>query len=464
MVASGPLADGMVVRTYNAASHKRFDPFPTNPQINTNHIFSAVDLTGVGFKSTNLPTVQCTLVGRKHILFATHFRANIDGETLTFVNAANQVFTRTCTTQTIIHKDGNQSDLVLVELDTPIDSDTGITPLPYYATAPVVGVTPLGVIGRKNAAPDSGNPMVGEATYDVGLALADIGGGIETVVYQFDYLTAGLGANDCFLQSGDSGSPTFVNVGGTAALIGIHSAINVIPSGQENFDTFVPHYTAELDAVLNPLGFRMRPHNAPATTMSGSGAVSQTTPRKAMALDYDFTVENTGTELAGNVEIELVFASGEGPDSVSGTGWVAYGSGDRWTLRRSSLGASAQGSITASWAAAPSPNADALAALADELAPTAEASNPLAVALSPAARLEAPVALASEPNADALAAAVELLAPTAVDSSPLVVAPSPAARLESPVALESEPMAVEAVLLAVASSPTAVESAALAAD
>ena len=356
LVASIPQANAMVVRTYSAASHQRFSPFPVSPAINTNHIFSAVDLTGVGFKSTNLPTVQCTLVGRKHILFAAHYGYIINGETLTFVNAANQVVTRTCTTQTVIWKDGNQSDLVLVELNEPIDSDSGISPLPYYATAPVVGVTALGILGRKNAAPDSGNPIVGEATYDVAAELADIGGGINTMVYGFNYLTAGLGDNDCYLQSGDSGSPAFVNVSGTAALIGIHSAIDTIPGGQVNYDTLVPHYITELDAVLNPLGFRMRPHNAPATTLSGSSNVTQTTPRKAMALDYEFTIENTGSEVAGNVEIQLDFATGEGPDSVSGTGWVAYGSGDRWTIRRSSLTAAAQSTITASWTTAPSVN------------------------------------------------------------------------------------------------------------
>ena len=82
------------------------------------------------------------------------------------------------------------------------------------------------------------------------------------MVYGFNYLTAGLDDDDCYLQSGDSGSPSFVQVGSQVALIGIHSAIDTIPGGQVNYDTLVPHYITELDAVLNPLGFRMRPHNA----------------------------------------------------------------------------------------------------------------------------------------------------------------------------------------------------------
>lgn len=368
LVTSAALSHAMVVRVFSATEHQRFDPFPANAEINTSSIFSTADLTGIGFRSDAYPTYQCALVGRQHVVFATHFRNRLNGASVTFINATNQAVTRTCVAETIIYDGGSPSDLVVFRLNAPIDADSGITPLPYYDVVPILN-TDLGVTGRYNASFNQQSdrfPLLGKATADTtdfNLTLTGLqvdGQDIQTRVYRFDYVDSIPGPfeddSDCYLEAGDSGSPSFVQVGGTAALIGVHSAVIAVPGGQQNYDTYVPHYIAELDAVLNPLGYRMRPLNISTTTLSGSGGFTpESTPaRKAEALDYDYTLENTGSEVAGNVELQFDFASGEGPDSVTASGWIPYQSADRWTLRRASFNVAASGSVTLSWDAAPS--------------------------------------------------------------------------------------------------------------
>lgn len=365
LLLSGVPAGALGLRVYNSTSHDRFVNFPSDLNINTGHIFSSVDLTGIGFRTNADPTRQAALVGRQHVLFATHYRDQLNSATLTFINSNNQIITRTCGAQTIIYSGGVPTDLVLVQLNAPIDSDSGIRVLPYYDAANINNAN-LGVTGKDNtsSSPDQQFPVLGKATVEldnINLQLVQTVGGqaIVTKAYRFDYANSPFPPNsgddsDCFLEVGDSGSPSFVQVGDVAALIGVHSAIIAVSGGVQNYDTHVFEYIAQLDAVLNPLGYRMRPHSIPATTLAGSGAFPTATPRKAMALDYEYTIENTGSETAGNVEIQLDFASGEGPDSVTASGWVTYGSGDRWTLRRSTLAATGGVTLQASWSAAPS--------------------------------------------------------------------------------------------------------------
>lgn len=365
LLLTGVPAGALGLRAYDATSHDRFVNFPSDLDINTGHIFNTVDLTGIGFRTNVDPTRQAALVGRQHVLFATHYRDQLNSATLSFVNADNQIITRTCGAQTIIYDGGVPTDLVLVQLNAPMDSDTGISVLPYYDEASIDN-TNLGVTGKLNGVDSSlQKPLLGKASVaadNINLQFLQTVGGqnIVTKAYRFDYDDAPrpisrADDSDCFLESGDSGSPTFVQVGSVAALIGVHSAIDDSSAPDIiNYDTHVYDYITELDAVLNPLGYRMRPHSIPTTTLGGSGSFTTVGPRKAEALDYEYVIENSGSEVAGNAEVQFLFASGEGPDSISATGWVSYGSGDNWTLRRATFNASASSTIQVSWTAAPS--------------------------------------------------------------------------------------------------------------
>lgn len=358
-------AQALVVRVYNATDHKRFDPFPTNPQINTSSIFSGVDLTGVGFRSSAYPTVQCALISRQHVMFATHYRSQLNNATIRFLNASNEVTDRATASMTIIQEGGVDCDLVVFQLASPIDADTGISPLPYYDGLLQLGVS-VGVLGRDNTSATASEkfPVMGTGTIaDLSSTPLDLygDGSIVSRVYRFDYSTSrspvGKTDNDCYLESGDSGSPSFVKVGGRAALMGVHTAVGQTLSSNTNFDTHVPYYVPQLDAVLNPMGYRMAPVGAAPTTLATTTSTTQSTPRKAMPLDYVYQVENTGAELTGNVEVEFQFDPAEAPASISGpAGWVTYGSGSKWTLRKATLDAAGLTSVTAHWMEAPSVN------------------------------------------------------------------------------------------------------------
>ena len=63
-------------------------------------------------------------------------------------------------------------------------------------------------------------------------------------------------------QGGDSSSPSFAFVGGNLALLGIHSAINGAPPPQQTYDTFVPAYVADINAVLQVSGYSLNYYTA----------------------------------------------------------------------------------------------------------------------------------------------------------------------------------------------------------
>ncbi len=370
LLASVAPAAGLEVRTFNADDHERFDSFPVGATINEDHIFSAVDLTGVGFRVGTYPTRQCALISRQHILFATHY-FNVsgglsNGQTVRFLNASNVATDRTIGAHAIIQDTGQNSDLVIAQLSAPIDADTGISPLPYLdlPTYDDYETSDLGVLGKKL----SGNitteqvPRIGAGT------LANVestsrtenygAAGLLTTRYmRFDFdlpPPPNLNPDDCYPERGDSGSPTFVPVGGTAALVGVHSYVVTGGDPYECYDVFVPHYVSELDAEMLADGYRMRPINAPATTLDTTTGTVQPTPRKALPLDFEYEIENTGANVTGNLEIEFRFDPAEVPDSVSAPGWVTYGSGTKWTLRKATLDPAATATATATWASAPS--------------------------------------------------------------------------------------------------------------
>lgn len=393
VTACFPTADAIVFRTYDASRHNRFDSFPAAPTINPNQIFASVDLTGIGWQS-NAPNIQYALVSRQHVVFATHWRTVLGNAPVVFLNATGTKWQRTGGTQTIIQDGGINSDLTVIKLSSPIDASTGIAPLPYLDLGGSYTGQNLGVAGKDNEA--GGNfPVIGEGKISTVLNSSlelDYGGsvGIQRTRYmRFDYalnppppqqdadqIYFGVGA-------GDSGSPSFVAVGSRAALVGIHSFIDDSGDPYQNYDAFIPHYIAELDAVLAPDGYRMRPVNAPSTTLGDGSATVQATPRRALPLEFHYTLTNTGANETGNLEVEFHFNPAEAPDSlVPPAGWVSYGSGPDWTFRKALLSASADATFTANWSAAPS---------TDTLDPgivrrsdtTTEAALPITIPLAP---------------------------------------------------------------------------------
>ena len=83
---------------------------------------------------------------------------------------------------------------------------------------------------------------------DVALTASNI---TDTITYDDDRGTAqSLGADEAYLQSGDSGAPTFITVGSQLVLTSIHLGID----GTRSYDSFLSNYIAEISAIVEAGG------------------------------------------------------------------------------------------------------------------------------------------------------------------------------------------------------------------
>ncbi|MGB6221535.1 hypothetical protein [Haloferula sp.] len=362
-------SEAILISGYSSANHDRFTGFPSNPVINSSSFFDGTKLRGLGWDAVDTRK-QFTLVTRSHVLFATHFLPPV-GQEIRFLNDSNQIVSRNVASTTIVQNvdddpatPNTDSDLALVTLDEPIDSIDGVAPFPYL-DLPLLPPLPdpneegeflpfseyrnyldldLIVFGRLVRA--------GRATVDEIVAVS--GSGLNpTVTMSFDYDLANPAPDDSRLEGGDSGSPTFHLASGKMNLISHHSAIGTEGSIQSNVGSFVPHYVDQLDLLLAPSGYRMTPANTATTTLAVTDLVVTSTPRKGNPLVITLTLENTGADPTGNLEVDFQFASGEEPDGISGSDWVDYGGGSNWTVRRALLDSAEITTLTLSWASAP---------------------------------------------------------------------------------------------------------------
>ncbi|MEM9235765.1 MAG: trypsin-like serine protease [Verrucomicrobiota bacterium] len=346
-------ASALEIRNYNATDHDRFLGFSANPSHNPDNLFAHLDLSGVAWFVPN-PDVQFALITRQHVVFASHFLPAIGSNQIRFLDPSGQIVTRSLTVETVVDDGGTPSDVAIITLNTPIDASEDVAPLPYLdlPSGNDYESLDIGIIGwTARTGADSINDVENSPRIPSGLGLN------ETRFMRFDYRPSSGGDDECYFQPNDSGSPTFVETGGKAALVGVHSYVDqqsTPPFNIRNYDAFLPHYVGEIDALIASSGYRMRPVNAASTTLGGSISIVESTPRRALPLTLEFTIENTGAETTGNLEVEFHFAAGEEPDSVTAAGWVTYGGGSKWTLRKATMDPADTEVLTASWAAAPS--------------------------------------------------------------------------------------------------------------
>jgi hypothetical protein len=144
-------------------------------------------------------------------------------------------------------------------------------------------------------------------------------------------------------------------IGGQPALVGVHTTVDDGGSTIYNYDTFIPHYAAQVDTQLQSSGYRMAPANFTATTLALPAATpSPATLRRLHPGQIDFTVSNSGAELTGNLAVTVTFPVGQQPSSLSAPGWVVESAGSGiWNLRAATLAASASLAFTATWTALP---------------------------------------------------------------------------------------------------------------
>ena len=339
-------AAALTVRGYDATRHERFSGFPAAPAANPGFLAAGLDLSGVGWQLDH-PGRSLTLVSRRHGVLATHHAPPV-GATFGFLATGGQLVTRNVSAvDPVAHGSGQASDLCLVTLDQEIPAGSGVEPLPYcdlpgdmdYRHQPILV---LGADGRAGTGTISLVRDFNQGGVNAGRAC--------TFVYDY-----GAGdPDDAHLVGGDSGSPSFIVVDGVAALVGTHSATSEFFGVQRiNYDTFVPHYAAAINAMIAGEGFRMRPVHANPTELDGSVAADTPAPARMKPLDLELVIHNNGTAIAGNLEVELSFPPGQEPAALTADGWVSCRDGSCWTLRRATLDATASGRVLAHWPAAP---------------------------------------------------------------------------------------------------------------
>ncbi len=348
-------AGGMTVRSFNASDHNRFTGFPSTPVMNPGFIYDASKFTGVGWFVSGVHR-QCALVSPRHFVWATHHHlpghASLDVmlQTLRFVGSDGIIVSRTVSAFTPIQNEsGDNTDLTLVTLSSPLPA--AVKPFPWLNLSSEASYVnqELIVLGF--------NARAGRGAIRSFFA-ADLDGGGpqgDTKLYDFEYDPASGGEDDCHLEPGDSGSPTFAMVGSEAALVGIHSSVSDPDPTIFNYDTFVPHYISTIDLLIAPAGHRMAPAVFTPTTLSiPSPSSTPATLRRSHPGQIDFSVDNTGAELTGNVAVTVTFPVSQQPSSLSAPGWVVESGGSGiWNLRAATLAGGASLAFTATWTALP---------------------------------------------------------------------------------------------------------------
>ncbi|YCM42207.1 hypothetical protein V2O64_12925 [Verrucomicrobiaceae bacterium 227] len=384
-------SSALEIRSYSASRHERFTGFPTTPVENSNSNFIAqgVDLTGVGWYAQETRR-QYTLVSPKHFVGANHFRPAATGQ-LRFLDQDGTLRTYEIgTTHSILNDEGQATDLFLGTLEEIIPASDKISFQPYLSLATESNYQGQNILfmGHRLAAPKNlriGSGTIGSFT-DFGDDPITSGSSINsTRAFQIVYSNLGLGGDDAYAESGDSGSPSLVVVDGQGALVGTHTAVanatvNIglaSPGTIVTYDTFVPHYVEELNAIMEIEGYHMTRAVPGATKPTTTLTVTPTHPpilRAGYPFTLDLAVANTGlTEDANNLKLSATLPA----TAASGTLWVNSVTPGSLQARRGGL-ATGESSTLSLTMTVPTPGTfnSTLTLSADEFA---SASQPLAL-------------------------------------------------------------------------------------
>lgn len=344
LLSSAALA--LDIRGYEPTRHDRFIGFPSAPTLNPDAWFDASAYCGVGW-SVSDPRRQFVLVSPQHFLFAAHWSLQ-PGEIIRFLAPDGVLHDYTVDSVTQVTVDGNGIDLMLGHLSAPVAAETGIKPLPYlyFEDSSSYADIPLQVFGE--------NAQVGAGSLR-GYNNLDPGTGMTWMSY-FSRMASETGQDDCNFTIGDSGSPTFSLWNGKPALVGTHSMLftDAQHTFYFNYDSFVPTYVPQIDAVIAAEGWRMIPSVVAATSLTAKASTSPSPLAQGQAGSATFTVQNSSRTPDGNLRVTLTFPKGANPDSMQGDGWVLESGGPLvWTFRRATLAARTAVTLVATWDVVP---------------------------------------------------------------------------------------------------------------
>lgn len=342
-------ASALQIRTYSASRHDRFTGFPGSPVINGSSWIDGSTHTGVGWVVSE-PNRQLALISPRYVITASHYPLTA-GTQIRFVSSSGSLVTATVDSTTMVIKSGQSTDLTVGRLTAPI-SGVGVNPLPYL-NLPAQShyeTTEQEIFGFN---PSGGNhPVVGRGVIS---AFDDFSFfGTTTRMNYFQMFDAGGSADDCFFTGGDSGSPSLARTRNGPAIVGTHSLVGDDPGIHYSLDSHLPHYLAEINAILVADGEAMTPVFANPTPLVLTGATSPDTFRQATAGTATFTIENQGATSSLNPSVTLTFPAGAAPSSVTAVRWVNDVAGPLvWTFHRASVAAAATTNFVASWSSVP---------------------------------------------------------------------------------------------------------------
>lgn len=341
-------AGAVEIRTYSAARHDRFTGWPSAPAFNDSAYYGSRKFAGVAWIPGEGNSRQFALVSPQHLVFALHYAPGA-GTTLRFLNSEGETVDRTVASVITIPNSSSQPvDLCIVRLSEPLLAAEDVPHFPYLNLSSDAAYlnTTLTIFGWEMKAGRS-------SIYSI--ENSSISGINQTRVMRFRYSNIAGNQDDARVVGGDSGSPSFATVNGNPAIVGIHTAAGEIqtPTGTTlyylGFDSFIPFYISEIDAVMASDGYRMTPAYPPSVTLSSSSVVASPL-RQGYAGSFRINLQNTGANAAGNARVTLHFQSGQAPDTVTASGWITEQAGPQdWVLRRANLAAAAVAEIDVSW-------------------------------------------------------------------------------------------------------------------
>jgi hypothetical protein len=155
---------------------------------------------------------------------------------------------------------GQGSDLYLGKLTTPVSSNIAKYPVlslgsdAAYTNMPIYTYGYPNRVGMNNINGDFlySEDGVSPPTLHHGINDLNLPGyGLTRVMYYSYNATGGQGANEAYLEGGDSGGPSFAVWNGALALLGIHFVDDGrVYDGAPSGDSFVPFYVNQLDANM----------------------------------------------------------------------------------------------------------------------------------------------------------------------------------------------------------------------
>ncbi|MCF7675678.1 MAG: S1 family peptidase [Akkermansiaceae bacterium] len=336
-------AFGLQLRNYTAVRHDRFTGYPAAPAWNSTAWFGSSGYQGIGWAVADTSYQrQFALVSPLHLVCATHFQPNI-GAVIRFLNRDGITVDRTIAAHHPVKNDLNQNtDLTLLTLSAPLLAADQVAHFPYLSLPDEAAYlnTSLVVAGWHVKA---GRGRIA--------AFEDVSGEVnQTRMLRFDYHKWFGQQDDCYLENGDSGSPSFAVVDDRPTVVGIHSAVEEDPFKHSSYDTFVPHYTSALNTLMEPDGYQMTPSHPPPVTLAVAATHSPDPWRQAMAASCRIDLTNNSGNPATNPTVTLHFRTDRLPDTLTAPGWIiTTGDPGERLLHRATLAAAETSALTASW-------------------------------------------------------------------------------------------------------------------